>query len=72
MSLRLSIVMAFALALCGCITAEQQASVAEPSKPITCFRKALSLAQAVISSINLVSQSAVVISALSRLQENPC
>ena len=36
MFLRLSIVMAFALALCGCITAEQQASVAEPAKPITC------------------------------------
>src|SRR5947208_9548815 len=36
MFLWLSIVMASALALCGCITAEQQASVAEPPKPITC------------------------------------
>src|SRR6266568_7150689 len=36
MFLRLSITAAAALALCGCITAEQQASVAEPPKPITC------------------------------------
>ena len=36
MFLRLSIVAAAALALCGCVTAEQQASVAEPPKPITC------------------------------------
>jgi hypothetical protein len=33
---RLSIAAGFALALCGCITAEQQASLAEPPKPITC------------------------------------
>src|SRR6266702_4169004 len=36
MFLRISIAAASALALCGCITAEQQASVAEPPKPITC------------------------------------
>jgi hypothetical protein len=36
MYLRISIVLASALALSGCITAEQQASVAEPPKPITC------------------------------------
>jgi hypothetical protein len=36
MFLRISIATASALALCGCITAEQQASVAEPPKPITC------------------------------------
>jgi hypothetical protein len=36
MFLRIPIVAASALALCGCITAEQQASVAEPAKPITC------------------------------------
>jgi hypothetical protein len=33
---RLSIAVGFALALCGCITAEQQASLAEPPKPIRC------------------------------------
>jgi hypothetical protein len=36
MFLRISIVLASVLALSGCITAEQQASVAEPPKPITC------------------------------------
>ena len=36
MFLRVSIAAAAALVLCGCITAEQQASVAEPPKPITC------------------------------------
>ena len=36
MFLRVSIAVAAALVLCGCITAEQQASVAEPPKPITC------------------------------------
>ncbi len=36
MFLRVSIAAVSALALCGCITAEQQASVAEPPKPITC------------------------------------
>ncbi len=36
MFLRISIAAASALALCGCITAEQQASVVEPPKPITC------------------------------------
>jgi hypothetical protein len=36
MLLRFSIAAASALMLCGCITAEQQASVAEPPKPITC------------------------------------
>src|SRR5947207_1878237 len=36
MFLRVSIAAASALALCGGITAEQQASVAEPPKPITC------------------------------------
>jgi len=36
MFLRFSIAAAFAIALCGCITAEQQASVAEPPKPVTC------------------------------------
>ncbi len=36
MFLRLSMVVVCGLALCGCITAEQQASVAEPAKPITC------------------------------------
>src|SRR5881392_2903474 len=40
MFLRISIAAASALALCGCITAEQQASVAEPSKPITCHKGA--------------------------------
>jgi hypothetical protein len=33
---RLTIAAASTLALCSCITAEQQASVAEPPKPITC------------------------------------
>lgn len=33
---RVALAGAFALALCGCITAEQQASVAEPPKPVTC------------------------------------
>ena len=36
MLIRLWIAAAAALALCGCITAEQQASVSEPPKPITC------------------------------------
>jgi hypothetical protein len=36
MFLRVSIAAASVVALCGCITAEQQASVAEPPKPITC------------------------------------
>lgn len=36
MLFRLSIAAASALGLCGCMTMEQQASVAEPPKPITC------------------------------------
>jgi hypothetical protein len=36
MFLRVATVAAFGIALCSCITAEQQASVAEPPKPITC------------------------------------
>jgi hypothetical protein len=36
MFLRFATAAAFGIALCSCITAEQQASVAEPPKPITC------------------------------------
>ena len=36
MFLRFATASALGIALCSCITAEQQASVAEPPKPITC------------------------------------